>query len=72
MIASIILYVMLMMFYTVFSFHPLEDATINLICSSVCLVLSGVCLYIAYDRYDKLKSRIKALEDKLNDKEKLK
>lgn len=69
MIVSVILYVMSMMFYTVFSFHPLENTTINCICSCVCLVLGGIFMYVAYDCYDKFKSRIKALEDKLNDKE---
>ena len=47
-----------------------EDSTLIIICRAVFLVAFNILLYCANKCYEKLKSRIKALEDKLKDEEK--
>lgn len=55
--------------YVMFVLVPFENEVISIACRIVTLVAANVLLMIASDCYEKLKSRIKALEDKLNDKE---
>ena len=55
--------------YAMLVSNPFENDVINVICRITLLLVANVLLTIASDHYEKLKSRIKALEDKLNDKE---
>ena len=47
----------------------LEDSVLAIICRIVLVITANIMLWIANNRYEKLTSRIKALEDKLNAKE---
>lgn len=69
MIFCTIFSVVSVLVYTILTYHPFENATLNTICCAVSLVLYVILMQVADGCYDKLKSRIKALEDKLNDKE---
>lgn len=40
--------------------------------SPICAILIGICSLVSFISYETLKDRIKALEDKLNDKERIK
>lgn len=62
-------YSTLMMAYAASILEPFENDIVNFVIRFVILLVANVLLMIASDHYDKLKSRIKALEDKLNDKE---
>lgn len=55
--------------YSILVCCPSENEIVNIVCRVVFLLVANTLLMIASDKYDKLKSRIKALEDKLNDKE---
>lgn len=55
--------------YSILVCCPSENEVANIVCRVVLLLVANSLLMIASDKYDKLKSRIKALEDKLNDKE---
>lgn len=37
--------------------------------SPICSIIIGICSFVSFFSYETLKDRIKALEDKLNDKE---
>ena len=55
--------------YSVLMLHPFDSDVANTICFIVLGTTFSVLLSIAADKEEALKSRIKALEDKLNDKE---
>ena len=55
--------------YSILVCCPSENEVANIVCRVVLLLVANTLLMSASDKYDKLKSRIKALEDKLNDKE---
>lgn len=55
--------------YSILVCCPFENEIANIVCRVVLLLVANTLLMIASDKYDKLKSRIKALEDKLNNKE---
>ena len=55
--------------YSIIVCCPFENEVTNIVCRVVLLLVANTLLMIASNKYDKLKSRIKALEDKLNDKE---
>lgn len=55
--------------YSILVCCPFENEVANIVCRVVFLLVANTLLMIASDKYDKLKSRIKALEDKLNDRE---
>ena len=59
---------MLMTSYAMLVAAPSENEVVWDICRIVLLIAANVLLMIASDCYDKLKSRIKALEDKENTK----
>lgn len=40
--------------------------------SPICSIIIAICSFVSYFSYDTLKDRIKALEDKLNNKEEIK
>ena len=40
--------------------------------SPICAIIIGICSFVSFFSYETLKDRIKALEDKLNNKENLK
>lgn len=58
--------------YSIFVCCPFDSEIINIVCRVVFVLAANILLMFARKEEDKLKSRIKALEDKLNDKEKLK
>ena len=47
----------------------LEDSVLTIICRIVLVIAANIMLWFASNHYETLKSRIKALEDKLNEKE---
>jgi hypothetical protein len=55
--------------YSILVCCPSENEVVNIICRVVLLIVANTLLMIASDKYEQLKSRIKVLEDKLNDKE---
>ena len=55
--------------YSILVCCPSENEVANIVCRVVLLLVANTLLMIASDKYDKLKSRIKALEDKLNNEE---
>ena len=55
--------------YSVLMLHPFDSDVANTICFILLGITFSAILCIAADKEEKLKSRIKALEDKLNDKE---
>ena len=62
-------YSTLMVAYAMFMLTPSENEAVSVACRVVLLIVANALLMIASDCYEKLKSRIKALEDKLNNKE---
>ena len=58
--------------YSVLTLHPFESDVANIICFTVLGVTFNILLAIANSHYEDLKSRIDALEEKLNDKEETK
>ena len=64
MIFSTLFSMICMSIYTVLTFHPLANEYLNRFCTIMALVMYAVMMQIASNCYDKLKSRIKALEDK--------
>ena len=56
--------------YSILVCCPFENEVANIICRVVLLIVANTLLMKASDKYEQLKSRIRALEDKLNDKEK--
>ena len=72
MTRSIIISTFSMIATAVLCFHPMQNQTVNVILYVASLVLYGVMMGVAYGKEEKLKSRIQALEDKLNDKEQVK
>lgn len=61
--------VIFMMIFTVLCFHQFQNSVVTQIIVIVSLVAYAVCSRLADREEQKLKDRIKALEDKLNDKE---
>ena len=60
---------MLIAFYFGLTFCPFENEVINTICFIALPILFMIVLAVASSLEEKLTDRIKALEDKLNDKE---
>ena len=53
--------------YTVLTFHPLPNVTFSWVCRAVIYCLFLVFIRLADNCYDKLKTRIQTLEDRLDD-----
>lgn len=60
----------LISFFSALAFHPFENEAINEVCFPALGFVYALMLGIASDIEDKLNRRIKALEKKLEDKEK--
>lgn len=55
--------------YSILVCCPFENEITNIACRFVFMLVANTLLMIANDKYDKLKSRIKALEDKVENNE---
>lgn len=64
MILSTLFSMICMAIYTVLTFHPLENNDLNKFCTIMALIMYAIMMQIANNCYNKLKARIKALEDK--------